>query len=115
MDVQGELVGCVYLHRHQDEMYLGMLTVSPEKQALGIGKRLLQASEEYAQQQGCTGIVMTVISVRDELISWYERRGYYKTSEKQPFPSDPRFGIPKQSLEFVVMKKKLDRFYGEIV
>ena len=52
---------------------------------------------------------MTVISVRDELISWYERRGFCATGEKQPFPNDPRFGIPKQPLEFIVMKKKVGR------
>lgn len=106
---KGELLGCVYLHHNQYEMYLGMLTVSPEKQASGIGKQLLSASEEYAQQQGCKAITMTVISVRDELIAWYERRGFRRTGEKQPFPNDPRFGIPKQPLEFVVMKKDLGR------
>ncbi len=115
IDGNGVMAGCVYLHRQHDEMYLGMLTVSPEKQALGIGKRLLEASEKYAQQQDCKAIVMSVISVRDELISWYERRGYYKTGETQSFPNDPRFGIPKQPLEFVVMKKKLDKKYDEIV
>jgi ribosomal protein S18 acetylase RimI-like enzyme len=105
---KGELLGCVYLHQQQDEMYLGMLTVSPEKQASGIGKQLLEASEEYTKQRGCKAIVMTVISVRDELIAWYERRGFYRTDEKQAFPKDPRFGIPKQPLEFVVMRKELE-------
>lgn len=103
----GELLGCVYLHQHKEQLYLGMLTVSPEKQASGIGKLLLNASEQYALEQGCTTIVMTVISVRHELISWYERRGYKRTGEKQPFPNDPRFGIPKQTLEFEVMKKNV--------
>ena len=28
-----------------------------------------------------------------------------KTGETKPFPTDPAFGIPKQPLEFVVMKK----------
>jgi hypothetical protein len=50
---------------------------------------------------------MTVISVRHELIAWYERHGYAKTDETKPFPTDPTFGIPKQPLEFVVMKKGL--------
>ncbi|MCU7548658.1 GNAT family N-acetyltransferase [Chitinophagaceae bacterium LB-8] len=104
---RGEFLGCVYLHHYQDEMYLGMLTVSPESQASGIGKQLLEASEEYARQEDCKAITMTVISIRNELIAWYERRGFHLTGEKQPFPNDPRFGIPKQPLEFVVMKKKL--------
>ena len=50
---------------------------------------------------------MTVISVRDELIKWYQKHGYYKTGETKPFPSDEKFGIPKQPLEFIVMQKEL--------
>jgi ribosomal protein S18 acetylase RimI-like enzyme len=102
-----KLVGCVYLQKQADFLYLGMLTVSPELQAAGIGKELLRVSEEYARVQGCHSIKMTVITVREELIQWYERRGFFQTAERQPFPNDPRFGIPKQSLEFLVMEKKL--------
>lgn len=112
---KNDILGCVYLQHQQDEMYLGMLTVSPQKQASGIGKQLLEASEKYALQQGCTAVTMTVISVRRELIAWYERRGFYLTGERQPFPNDPKFGIPKQPLEFVVMKKKLENSYDSIL
>ena len=104
---QHELKGCVYLHQKEAQLYLGMLTVAPEAQAKGIGKFLLQAAEHYAISKHCRTIVMTVISVRHELIEWYQRQGYKATGEKEPFPDDPRFGIPKQSLEFMVMEKKL--------
>lgn len=101
------LVGCVHLQKQSTQIYLGMLTVLPGMQGSGIGKKLLLAAEDYARQLNCSAIVMTVISVRSELIQWYERRGYFLTGEKKPFPNDPRFGIPKQPLEFVVMKKQL--------
>ena len=101
------VVACVYLQKEKDELYLGMLTVSPALQAGGIGKQLLKAVEEFATKEGLNTIVMTVISVRHELIAWYERHGYVKTGETKPFPTDPTFGIPKQALEFVVMKKGL--------
>lgn len=101
------LLGCVSLQKQQDKMYLGMLTVSPSIQARGIGKVLLEKSENYAKEQGCVAITMTVITVRHELKQWYERRGYHQTEHKKPFPDDPRFGIPKQPLEFVVMEKYL--------
>lgn len=104
---QGDLVGCVNLQKQGDKMYLGMLTVSPYIQAQGIGKEIVNVAEEYARQQGCSSVVMTVITVRHELIKWYERRGYHQTEEKRPFPADPRFGIPKQPLEFVVMEKQI--------
>lgn len=105
IDKAGQLLGCVYLHKKQDKLYLGMLTVSPELQARGIGKQLLTAAESHAKQTDCSGITMTVISVRHELIAWYERHGYTPTGETQPFPADPAFGLPKKPLHFIVMQK----------
>jgi len=102
-----EIIGCVYLQQQDKQLYLGMLTVDPEKQGLGTGKQLLAASEKFALKKHCIEIVMTVISVRFELIKWYERKGYFKTGETKPFPTDTKFGIPKQPLEFIVLKKKL--------
>lgn len=107
-DENNSIIGCVYLQQQKDELYLGMLTVSPELQAQGIGKQLLNVAENYALQQNCDAIVMTVISVRKELIAWYERHGFYTTGERKPFPDDVRFGIPKQHLEFVVMRKEIE-------
>ncbi|MCX6216939.1 GNAT family N-acetyltransferase [Spirosoma sp.] len=101
------LLGCVYLEQKGDDLYLGMLTVSPEAQAGGIGKHLLTAAENVAIAKKCRAVTMTVITQRHELIAWYERRGYRSTGETQPFPDDPRFGIPKQPLAFIVMEKEV--------
>jgi len=35
---------------------------------------------------------MTVISVRTELIAWYQKHGYNNTGETKPFPDDIKFG-----------------------
>jgi GNAT superfamily N-acetyltransferase len=104
---QGNIVGCVSLLEKEQKIYLGMLTVQPTIQGGGIGKLLLNASEDFAKQKGKSCIEMTVISVRKELIAFYERRGYLLTGEKRPFPNDPKFGIHKQALEFIVMEKNL--------
>ena len=50
---------------------------------------------------------MTVIDVRDELIAWYERRGYRRTGIRKPFPyGDTRFGVPRRDdLRFEVLEK----------
>ncbi|GAB2579845.1 GNAT family N-acetyltransferase [Spirosoma areae] len=103
----GQLLGCVYLEQKANDLYLGMLTVSPDAQANGIGKQLLAASEQIAFDRHCRAITMTVITVRHELIAWYERRGYQATGEVKPFPNDPNFGLPNQPLEFIVMEKIL--------
>lgn len=104
----GKIIGSVYLEKQADKLYLGMLTVSPELQGGGIGKKLMQAAEDLAKENNIPKISMTVISVRKELIEYYERRGFKNTGETKPFPmNDPKFGIPKQLLAFIVMEKEL--------
>jgi ribosomal protein S18 acetylase RimI-like enzyme len=103
-----QIIGSVYLEKQDKKLYLGMLTVSPELQGDGIGKKLMQAAESFARNAQINTISMTVISVRKELIAFYERRGYKKTGETKPFPmTDPKFGLPKQFLEFIVMEKEI--------
>ena len=101
-----EIIACVYLKKNDDKMYLGMLTVSPEIQAHGIGKKLLFASEEFAMQNKCDAMQMTVISVRSELIAWYQRHGYHDTGKRSPFEAGA-LSKQLQPLEFIYMEKKL--------
>jgi GNAT superfamily N-acetyltransferase len=105
-----KLLGCVYLERRETSAYLGMLTVKPDLQSSGLGKKILALAEDWAQTNWhAKRIAMTVIQKRLELIAWYERRGYSLTGEKQPFPyGDEKFGIPKtKDLYFIVLAKKL--------
>ena len=107
----GVLIGCVMLARQDDgSAYLGMLSVDPVRQASGLGRLLLaEAEAEAAARYGADRIEMTVIRQREELVAWYERRGYGLTGQIQPFPmDDDRFGLPKRrDLEFVVLAKTL--------
>jgi ribosomal protein S18 acetylase RimI-like enzyme len=106
-DENRRLLGTVYLRKEDHKMYLGMLTVSPFHQDKGIGKQLLHAATQFARFRGCNRIFMTVISVRKELIAWYERHGYRLTGERKPFHPDEKFGLPTRPLEFVVLEKRL--------
>ncbi|MCX8491810.1 MAG: GNAT family N-acetyltransferase [Cyclobacteriaceae bacterium] len=102
------ILGCVELRQEDGKLYLGMLSVAPNTQGKGIGKKLLHAGEDYAKSIGINTMIMTVISVRKELIDWYVRHGYRLTGERKPFVvPDSRWGIPKQELEFVVLEKKV--------
>ena len=103
---RNEIEGCVFLHKRQGKLYLGMLSVSPSLQTKGIGKQLMAAAEQYARQKACPAIFMRVISIRHELMAWYERQGYYKTGETQPF-DNTKFGAAKQPIEFVMLQKDL--------
>ena len=106
----GELVVCAHLERHGDWAYFGMFAVRPTLQGRRIGDTTIAWCERSARDDwGCRELRMTVISLRRELISWYERRGYGATGETRPFPyGDARFGLPKRDdLEFIVLAKPL--------
>lgn len=84
----GSLLGTVSLTEKEDTIYLGTLAVSPLSQGLGIGKQLLTAAKELAVTTGKKQVTLTVISVRKELIAWYERFGFRKTGSITTFPQE---------------------------
>ena len=102
---EGALLGTVWIEPAGDDAwYLGLLTVQPDLQAGGIGRRLLEGAEDVARSLGGTRMRMTVVHIRDTLIAWYQRRGYVLTGETLPFPyGDP----PRDDLSFVVLEKAL--------
>ena len=103
---EGEIAGCVMLQKKNSFIYLGMLTVDPLRQGMGIGKQLLQASDEFARVNNLEKILLTVLSVRTELIEWYIRNGYSDTGKRKPFkPLSNAFGVPKIELELMYMEK----------
>ena len=107
------ITACVHVKRVSDApAYLGMFAVSPTQQGSGIGKRLLSAAEDHAADtMRVRAIEMTVIRQREELIAFYERRGYARTGEERPFPlDDERFGLPnRRDLSFIVLEKQIVR------
>jgi GNAT superfamily N-acetyltransferase len=103
----GALLGCVYLQQQANTLYLGLLSVLPIQQGTGIGKHLLSAADDYARRHQCTVIHITVITARAELLAWYERHGYRRTGELQPFHAGEKFGIQKQTLELAVLEKPI--------
>ena len=109
-DEAGALIASVHLEKTGDSCYLGMLTVAPDWQNAGLGKRLLSYSEAFARSEwGCCRMEMTVISVRHELIAYYERRGYRPTGRRVPFPhGDPKYGLSKTTeFDLLILDKKL--------
>jgi len=103
------ILGALHLARDGELAWLGMFSIRPGRQGQGLGKIFLDAAEaEVRQRWRSRGLRMSVISLRDELIAYYERRGFRRTGEMLPFPTDPRFGIPKvEQLEFAVLEKPL--------
>lgn len=109
-----ELLACVRLEDEhgahgEPACHISMLAVRPEWQDAGLGRRMLELAETEGRARGARAARMSVVSIRTSLIAWYERRGYRRTGETEPFPyDDARFGQPQQrGLEFILLQKEL--------
>ena len=110
------LAACVHVAEEDGAGYLGMFSVQPDHQGGGIGKQVMVEAERYAREElRLPSMRMTVIDIRDELIAFYERRGYRRTGITKPFPyGDERYGIPRRDdLRFEILQKDLDGVSNE--
>ena len=104
----GALVACAHVAVEDGAGYFGMFAVRPDLQGAGLGNALLLEAERVVRDEWMLAALrMTVIDVREELIAWYERRGYRRTGIRKPFPyGDTRFGVPRRDdLRFEVLEK----------
>jgi len=91
----GKIVSCVAIENIDGRIFIGSFAVNPELQATGLGSATLAAAEAYASHQFSTHqFFMTVLSNREELIAFYERRGYRRTGKTSPYPVHLNVGRP---------------------
>lgn len=106
-----QLLGCLQCQAHLDEKYyyIGMITIDPRQQNRGLGKKIIQYMESVAQQKNLRELRLTVIPVRQELVSWYQRLDFQFSGQVFAFPyGDEKFGKPRRSdLTLAEMKKSL--------
>ena len=103
------LIGSVHLEKIEGGAYLGLLAICPALQGAGLGTRLMAEAERMVREQwGCEKISMTVISLRTELIEYYERRGYRGTGKVEPLAVDAGAGRPKSAgLQLTWLEKRI--------
>ncbi len=76
--------------------HFGMIAVKPILQNKGYGKKIIQAAEALTLREWrVVGFHMAVISLRHELIMFYEKLGYVRTGEFKDFPINPELWQPK--------------------
>jgi ribosomal protein S18 acetylase RimI-like enzyme len=91
-----KLVASVHLQLVSDAAFLGMFAVKPTGQSQGVGKLMMAEAERFVVREwSATKMLMDVISVRQELIAFYERRGYRLTGKTKPFPIADDLWTPK--------------------
>lgn len=106
----GVMLACAHVAQEDGAGYFGMFSVKPDLQGGGIGKHVLAEAERIARAEWQLPTMrMAVIDIRDELIAFYERRGYHRTGITKPFPyGDERFGLPtRDDLRFEILEKEL--------
>jgi GNAT superfamily N-acetyltransferase len=102
-DVAG-LSGCVYVECDRERSYLGLLSVAPRRQGLGLGRRLVAEAEKFARESGCVVMDLRVISPRaKQLLPFYLRLGYHEAGA-QPFPHNLSSKVPAH---YILMSKRL--------
>jgi GNAT superfamily N-acetyltransferase len=105
-----EIHACVHLEAVGEVCELGMLSVAGAAQQAGIGRAVLVESERYAREHlGASVIRIHVIRERPELITWYERRGYRRTGEDEPFGGEAasRSHTRRGPLTFLILAKSI--------
>lgn len=99
-----------------------MFAVDPDYQSSGYGGKLLNFAQQYAkvnketlfwlvqENLKCTTGQVMVISIRDDIIAWYNRMGFQSTGTYEDFPPpEAGSGVPQgdKKLQFLVLRKTL--------
>lgn len=105
-----EIIASMHLQLVSDAAFLGMFAVKPTGQTAGVGKAMMAEAETVVKREwAAKKILMDVISVRAELIAFYERRGYVRTGKLNDFPVNKDLWTPKaKDLMLARMEKNLD-------
>jgi GNAT superfamily N-acetyltransferase len=93
-EADGKLVGAVRYEPHADFVYLGRLAVAPEWQGRGIGRRLVEAVEEWAVLIGLDEVRLGVRLELPDNHALYRHLGYAEDG-LMPFAYDPHYSYLK--------------------
>jgi GNAT superfamily N-acetyltransferase len=99
----GRMAGCNYVELRGDVGYFGLLSVHPDHQGHGLGRKLIEQAEDFCRDAGCSKIQIRVLNHRTELPPFYEKLGY-KTSALEEVEQVSSARMP---YHFIVMEKAL--------
>jgi ribosomal protein S18 acetylase RimI-like enzyme len=97
------MAGCVYAELRGDRGYIGLLSVDPQRQGSGLGRKLMEAAEQFFREAGCVAADLRVVSARAPLPGFYRHLGYSET-HREEIPPEVR---PKVPCDFIYMSKQL--------
>lgn len=101
----GRLAGCNYVELRGEAGYFGLLSVDPDHQGRGLGRKLIEQAEDFCRDAGCSLMQIRVLNHRTELPPFYEKLGYHvaRIEEVEQVPS------ARMPYHFLIMEKDLLR------
>jgi GNAT superfamily N-acetyltransferase len=75
-EVEGTAAGYVALQRTEEAVRVDQLFVSPEHEAEGVGRQLIEFAEGYAIWQGAATLQVVVQGDDDRAVTFYRGRGF---------------------------------------
>ena len=104
--LKDQIVATICCERHENTAKLGMIAVKPSLQNKGYGKEMIQAAEAITLREWrVAGFFMSVITIRTELIAFYERLGFERTGNLNDFPTESELWqvkVPNLKFEYLV-------------
>ena len=80
-EVAGTPAGYVALDRSERVVRVDQLFVSPEHEAEGVGRQLLEYAEGYAIYSGAEALQVVVEGGNDRAVSFYQGRGFMRVGD----------------------------------
>lgn len=100
----GGLAATVYLEIQGRRGHFSLLSVDPELQGVGVGRRMVAVAELLCQAEGCDALELEVVNLREELPPFYRSLGY------QPCGTAPfEDAALEQPAHFIRMAKPLQQ------
>ena len=100
-----DIVGVVRVSVDGERGHFGMLSVMPEAQGSGLGRKLVEQAEAFALERGCTWMDLEVASPRLELPPFYRKFGYEVTGRSEW--AEHELHMLKSPAHFIVMSRRL--------
>ena len=106
--LQDQVVACIACEHHENTAKFGLIAVKPKLQNKGYGREMIQAAEAIsAREWRVAGFYLSVITLRTELIEFYERLGYQRSGQFEDFPVNPALWqakVPALALEYLIKR-----------
>lgn len=102
-EIGGRLAGCNYVELRGESGYFGLLSVDPDLQGRGLGRKLIEKAETHCRDRGCGKMQIRVLNHRTELPPFYEKLGYH-VARIEEVEQEQAARMP---YHFIVMEKAL--------